>query len=555
MKERKFQVGDYVKFKTYEDLLNEFGLMDKEQTEGKEVINCEFGCTSEFLSQFNDHPYYKIEDISQLGFIVLRDKIFEGYVSTDMLTLMTEEEQEKLILWKNDADFTSQLKEIMEICRVWSYEDTFMKFTPEINVLLFKELFSTLLPSIHHNTQEKNPLVLNGGEIEGNIANNITNYFVNSEDLFTDAIFIDIISSKTERPLIELGIKQLNRERLGILNIESIESGDFIKIYNIEFENRRHILFFCENINADVYAEIYEQTNYILETNIPAEAITALKKKDKKEFCKVYNPFAERIIKELKEAELQKSFEIFAEKATRDHLGKLRRNLDDRKYEVQEALNIYKNKIKSLHEIEERLMGARYGKDIEEQKNNIIDMLYSNIDDIEYFKVNDGFLDAVVRQRLLYWDEDHFQELCENGFFFFENEKLTTLCKEIFEKRSVTLLLLQGFTFHFSGSDFRSYSIDMEGKIGIPNPHMERYNCWGDNTSEIHRCLEYGDFLGAFAQIRSAIAGLNMYDPDVMREFKIYLADEYTDNKCLLLSDGRLISIQEYCNRENGEEE
>lgn len=550
MEERKFQVGDYVKFKTYKDLLHEFGLMDKEQTEGKEVINCEFGCTSEFLAQFNE-PYYKIENVSQLGFIILENKMFEGYVSTDMLTLMTEEEKEKLVLWKNNADFISQLDVFQRGCKVWGGDD-FRIFTPEINELLLRDLFSTLLPSIRYNTQEKSHLVLYGREIKDDIIENMTNYFIDEENV-TNSTFIDIISSKIERSVIESEIEKLDREYLKIAKIETIENKD-VKIYNIEFERKRHILFFCENINADIYAEIYEQTNYILETNIPEEAIAALKKKDKKQFCKIYNPFVERVIKELKEAELQKSFKIFAEMTTKKRLNDLQRDFDNKKYEVQDALNMYRDQIKILHSIEERLMGIKYCKNIEKEQNSIVDMLYSNINSIEQFEIRDEYLYAAVRQKLLYWDEDYFQELYENDFFFFENEKLTILCEEIFEKRSVTLLLTQGFSFSLSGRNFGSHSREIESRIGIPNPHMERYNCWGDNASVIYSCLEYGDFLGAFAQITSAIAGLNMYDPDVMREFKYYLESEYTVNKCLLLADGRLISIQDYCNRENGEE-
>lgn len=550
MEERKFQVGDYVKLKTYETLLQEFGLMDKEQTEGKEVINCEFGCTIEFLSQFNE-PYYKIEGMSQLGFVIFENKSVEGYISTDMLTLMTEEEKEKLVLWKNDANL-NQLNDFQEFCRVWDY-DKLSRFTPEIGTQLLRELFLTLLPSIHHNSQKKNNLILNGVEIKGDITKDITNHFIVSNGVEANITFIDIINNK-ERSLIESGIEQLDREDLGVQKIETIKGDDFVKIYNIEFESKRHILFFCENINADTYAEIYEQTNCILGTNIPEEAITALKNKDKKEFCKVYNPFVERIIKELKEIELQNNFKIFAEKATKERLNNIQRDLENRKYEVQEALQIYKNRIRTLHEIEEQLIGVKYSKNIEKEQKSIVNMLYSNINDIEQFEIKDGCLCAAVRQKLLYWDEDHFQELYEGNYFSFENEKLTILCEEIFVKRSITLLFTQGFRFSFSESSFGSYSVDMHDKVGIPNPHMERYNCWGDNTSEIYSCLEYGDFLGVFAQIRSAIAGLNMYDPDVMREFKRYLKDRYTNNKCLLLNDGRIISIQEYCNTESGEE-
>ena len=82
---------------------------------------------------------------------------------------------------------------------------------------------------------------------------------------------------------------------------------------------------------------------------------------------------------------------------------------------------------------------------------------------------------------------------------------------------------------------------------GVPNPHIYGYNCWGDNLPHIRRALEEGKNDIAFEQIKSALAGVDVTDGDVMTEFCRILNDEgFADIPCITDNETvKLMTVKE----------
>lgn len=236
-----------------------------------------------------------------------------------------------------------------------------------------------------------------------------------------------------------------------------------------------------------------------------------------------------------------------------EDMDQIQHTLKEEKIEHLEAqVEDYRNKCENLLE--------KYSLTYDALESAQKDLLYtknSKVDFIEGFKnlilqeVENGSITNMILtggslafnmvQKLLYIDT-HEYELCKEAYL--ESAKRIGVAP-IFDaicKQKATVIFEQGFKICEME---RVAKKSLNPKVGMPNPHIQEYDCWGGNGAEIIKLLRQKDFEMAYLQIKAAIASLKVCDSAVMGKFITYL-DVYKHNKCIeILDTGKIMTPEE----------
>ena len=152
----------------------------------------------------------------------------------------------------------------------------------------------------------------------------------------------------------------------------------------------------------------------------------------------------------------------------------------------------------------------------------ITDLINFNDDDWE--KCKDGYFDT------------NFDSGYEREFKVFDN---------IFT-RKWTLIMEEKVVLHTTNGNVRSLT-DGDGRPyyhGVPNPHHEHYDCWGDNKSKIKSAFLSCNYVNAYMQIVSAVGGVNITENVTMNHFFNDLKGNYYDQvPCIRLETGEVVTL------------
>lgn len=94
--------------------------------------------------------------------------------------------------------------------------------------------------------------------------------------------------------------------------------------------------------------------------------------------------------------------------------------------------------------------------------------------------------------------------------------------------------------------------------IRMHQPHLTRFNCWGDNKNAIIDALRQSDLIGAMNNILIAAQNVNFTDSTVLSNWVSAIADNthlYNLPTCLSKVDGKLWSIKEIVEQLDREEQ
>lgn len=142
---------------------------------------------------------------------------------------------------------------------------------------------------------------------------------------------------------------------------------------------------------------------------------------------------------------------------------------------------------------------------------------------------------------------------------------IRNLIYDVFYKKTIKLKMTVGFSLNTSSGHIHGISasattnnVSLEDKIGIPNPHHEFYDCWGDNIRNISKAIEEGNVMEACMCAYAATAGINLSDTSVFSKMLQYFrnAGSTTLNKpCIITEDGSVITLRQYKENNNVERE
>ena len=173
-----------------------------------------------------------------------------------------------------------------------------------------------------------------------------------------------------------------------------------------------------------------------------------------------------------------------------------------------------------------------------------------------YHTTISGDIVFAVRGYLDFYDEDAAEAFINNEksvLYDYSSPKVTLegqkrIFKELFIRHDYGLRIRICAEYKIAIGSGRVYGIERpsyppECSTYMPNPHIDRYGCLGNNERIMVDCLGNGDFVGCIEQCMSSCYGLNFHDTAVMREF----VDKFfgSDIKCIELPSGEVVDVPE----------
>lgn len=255
------------------------------------------------------------------------------------------------------------------------------------------------------------------------------------------------------------------------------------------------------------------------------------------------------------------------ERAFNKALTALTSNLSERK------LRTYKNEIKSAEdhiqmmysEIETatRKLNQKKGEYLlcltlkeDERIKDLTTFLRSCDKNITALTIENNTLIVVYHTTLMYYDAsllDYYFNSSRGNIVTEAAEWKQQLLKDVFTEQKYKLHIESTIAINLAENTFKyvpmDYYVEIENRVGIPNPHHKYFNCWGDNESRIRRAILNVDYITALTTAFAAMSGLNLSDTAVVNKFlseELYYAD-YANTPCLENTEtGELITIMEY---------
>lgn len=182
---------------------------------------------------------------------------------------------------------------------------------------------------------------------------------------------------------------------------------------------------------------------------------------------------------------------------------------------------------------------------------------------MEYFLCNkrlflrnttDDYFEFIVGDYLTYFDPDMVERTINNRDSYFyssssgpSRDDMKRLLNAIFVDQTIKMRLYGCYRLYLDGTceavtvnrdelpaDFMNY---------MPNTHINRYHCLGNNKEAIRKCCRAGNYIGAIEQCVASCKSMNIGDSTVMEKFtNDLLRGRDTNNNGFELPDGRLVN-------------
>lgn len=571
-----FEKGNLVKVKSWEQLKEEYGLIDVEEIKtqlredetcyfsdeeidnyNEEVINIPFGIKESLLKELSKKCYKVHGYDSELEEILLEDEQFSFLVSQELFELIPEEEIMDYMFWLKDNGAEIPFNSLGCLKDLIYLEDQHKYFLDnqitggKADCLLYSSFYIGVIQSL---LKQDNPSV-------GLSA--ISMAFKEKTGLYSIENFKDFQGFLISRVEGEIDKASFENDNVTI-TLEPLGEASTILAVVQNKENMRHThILVKEDIqnNFNLYIELFEALNIVFEGQMDS-VVEAVKRRDRDEAVKALSEIIDAKRSEYSSIKTEINIKKFAAKAGEQEKVLVERQIERARTEIRETEHCLRKYNKQLRELQERLFGIQYmGGDLKKVERALLGIA----EDFLNFTYSADRLRFCLVQPLLFWDDKCYENLTNSNYFEEQAERNNasidvTLFKNVVDKIFVT----REYVVYFAqGVDFRMppgeamlvtvYTDDEtrdEQNLYIPNPHLERFNCWGENGPLINKALAAGDYLTAFEQVRSAIAGLSLYDTAVMDAFVYYLTNTFFEKNCLMTNDGTMISVKEAIERE-----
>lgn len=573
---KNFKNGDWVRPKTWEALKEEFDVIpietirekmrkDEMFTESDEdyinnynvtVLDCKFGIRKDIVEELEKKEYYIVTGYDEETGELLLDCEAGFMVSDDMFILIPEEEKEKYNFWKKTISTISN-PAMLELGGSIGISDTFLEKTIKETTkgTLGYEAFSYflklgLLNRIYKQNEKHLLNSYDSGDCYIRLMSPGGAYaYVNPTFTgVTNYMPITFLLNTTKED--EARWADNNK-----INYTKIEDPAFPHFCGFIREKQSYHTLFCmkEDLPTEkdfsFVIEFAKVFNQYLECGLDS-VCDALAARDEGEYYKALENIAEEVQVGLKEIEYALNVDKLVEYISVHVVDNLTQTIERYKQKLNEVADQHRALLAYIKEYDMKLFYAKYKES--EKFTDVRKALEIMKNDFDDFQMEYGVLKCSIIQPMLYWEDDIFENLLDSEFF--EDQGLTSkgveVFKQIFLERKYTLIFKQLVEINVETNRVRALSTEISDKY-IPNPHLNAYNCWADNETKINKYLSESDYINAFTQIKSTIAGLALYDSEVAKMFVRYLTDDdyYSGSKCLQTEDGELISFEEAVDR------
>ena len=230
----------------------------------------------------------------------------------------------------------------------------------------------------------------------------------------------------------------------------------------------------------------------------------------------------------------------FESKGDRDRAEKEERDIMNLSSKIEDLEREIAAIIRDRYDRQIMLLGLREKLDSGEGCGELGDYFATN-KSVAFTGIRDDSFNFVAKGYLSYWDEELAERVIGKSSSYLyagcsDNGKdMELLYRAVFLERKIRLRVCAAFRIERRGTAYRykEYAFP-PGEFGtyMPNPHIDRFQCIGDNVSAIEQCISRGDYIGAVEQCAAATLNFNLADPTVMGVFSRMLnkTGDYTPN-------------------------
>lgn len=302
-------------------------------------------------------------------------------------------------------------------------------------------------------------------------------------------------------------------------------------LYDNELYNNYTVGFYCHNWSGHYYCmppaeagtynniseELDELMSYVARKLLELDWSEAYKKEQSEMYLKVF--------KDTREENVIKDVES------------LRRNIADIEKSLRECYT-------KLHEKEMTLLGYQTCQGESNPAMEFMDYIETIKDNINLKVHPDQYsFKFTVKSLCKNFDPDVAEMVLSNDRWL-ETHPLLAELKDCFLTDKARLIFTTDFLMNSNNFSNDRNSVTEEA---LPNPHINRYNCFGDNAPHISKALSTSNYIQALQTIIEATKNINFNDSTVMSGLEQdlgYALDKGT--KCIKLKDGRELTLGEY---------
>lgn len=310
-------------------------------------------------------------------------------------------------------------------------------------------------------------------------------------------------------------------------------------------ENLQSLIYFTSSVEDEAIFKLGAAIHTQFKTNIDEETVAKLLTCDHAGYLgcldRLFSGYLEMFKKNEKYGKMKQYLsDINAAKRQALEIG-----IRDEQNRVREYERVLSEILTKIQSNQRELMGLT-----KEKGSEFLEFLLANCkEQITWFdRVNSSKFGFSVVTPLLYWEEDDYKCMRRNVEDDGYPEWMITLLDKIFLEKEVELIFNQAFSMDINANHVSSLPGYYNTEYGMPNPHHESYNCWGENGPIIMKFMSSGDYISAYLQAVSAIAGLNIADGAVWERFLRYIGDDFcTRAKCIKVkATGDIMTIHKY---------
>ncbi len=500
-----FQVGDKVRFKTWEQMKSEYGLNDNGD------IDCRAVFTMRMDSLIDRSQIYTIRQVNgetNYERIEFEEEVPSFSYSPDMIELVTEApatQTEDAISFMDDFDCRVPLSPTISTvyCKSENLKKLRRKYESKIEDIL-KLMFhqEALVSSVH---------------IEFQVVNYNNNPDVVWEHYYTNANNRRRIIVMTGGNYVEKFEKYRVTETVNdeyVTTLSVTEDTAFYKLGNVLMALVPEEKIGLEEWWKALFATVLQSLAYSTSDHFK-ELLVQGKVKEALDYCE---SIKSALLEEKRRKEFDKATEQIKDYVAANVVTVAKNKIKD----AEERILDHERELASLYgrlkELQKELMYIQIGK-IETENDALAELLSSDYDNISSIYVRNGRVRMTIVQPLLFFEDDDWLTIRENVLAAQVSDSFRYVVDAIFT-RKCELTLETGVFFTIDGNrNFGRWNDFDEYTRGIPNPHIYQYDCWGDNKAPILAAMSENKFDIAYAQIKSALAGINIMDSPVLNAF------------------------------------
>lgn len=288
------------------------------------------------------------------------------------------------------------------------------------------------------------------------------------------------------------------------------------------------------------------------------ELIQSLRKTSEDEYLKCIRKIATKY--DFRTIIIRKKLHGFETRFDKAELEQTRNSVERLMRDILEYNDYIARSFDKKRELDIKILGLEHKIESGQGESEIMEYFLCN-KKLYLEEVSDRTMTFCVKDYLTYFDEDMAKRIIDNprsyvyqpgGYDrsnYISAEDMKMLMTALFIDQIFRMKICASYKFELgtrvTGLSHYTYPSDCDDCM--PNTHIDRYSCLGNNERAINECIKKSDYIGAIEQSISSCKGMNFADSAVMRVFmeRMYGVDNYSHNRCIELPDGNVVRPKE----------